>query len=84
MKKQSYIIIFILCYVGMNIMANNLTDLSKQLPAEINGWEKDSEHTVYDSKTLFKYIDGGAELYISYNFKHVLAQKYKKGEGIIT
>jgi len=62
-------------------MANNLTDISKQLPGDIDGWQKETENTLYNSETLYKYINGGAELYISYNFKHVLAQKYKKGEG---
>jgi hypothetical protein len=58
-----------------------LTDLSNVLPAEIVGWKKSDKDTFYNPENLFKYIDGGAELYISYNFQQVLAQKYTKGEG---
>ncbi|MDQ1352269.1 MAG: hypothetical protein QG657_2575 [Acidobacteriota bacterium] len=58
-----------------------LTDLSNALPAEIDGWKKADKDTFYNPENLFKYIDGGAELYISYNFKQALAQKYTKGES---
>ncbi|MFC2088802.1 DUF6599 family protein, partial [Calditrichota bacterium] len=32
----------------------------------------------YNQETLYEYIDGGAELYISYGFKEVLSRKYIK------
>jgi hypothetical protein len=66
----------------MTIMtqAITLTELSKQLPAEVNGWKKSETMTLYTPDNLFKYIDGGAELYISYSFKQLLAQKYLKGD----
>ena len=57
-----------------------LTDLSNALPIEIDGWKKADKDTFYNPENLFKYIDGGAELYISYNFKQALAQKYTSGE----
>lgn len=58
-----------------------LTDISNALPAEIDGWKKADKDTFYNPENLFKYIDGGAELYISYNFRQALAQKYTKGDG---
>ena len=82
--------------LGMTMMANtvntvnttnltgNLTGLVSQIPPELNGWKKTGE-TVYTPKTLFEYIDGGAELYISYDFQQMLALKYEKeGESEIT
>ena len=83
LKKNKFeIVLFCLCFLGMTIMnkATSLTELSKQLPAEINGWQKSAETTLYTPKNLFEYINGGAELYISYSFKHVLAQKYTKAD----
>jgi hypothetical protein len=56
----------------------NLTELSEQLPGEISGWKKSAKGTFYTPENLFEYINGGAELYISYNFRHMLAQKYEK------
>jgi len=80
MKKKAALIF--LCCLGMTIMADNITininELSKKLPAEINGWKKSLKDTIYTPENLFEYINGGAELYISYNFKQTLAQKYIK------
>jgi hypothetical protein len=81
MRKQTILIIVGLCFLGMNIMANELIDFSNHLPAELNGWKKDAKPDMYNPQTLFKYIDGGAELYISYNFKQILAMKYRDEKG---
>jgi hypothetical protein len=81
MRKQTILIIIGLCFLGMNIMANDLIGFSNRLPGELNGWKKDVKPNLYDPQTLFKYIDGGAELYISYNFKQVLAMKYLDEKG---
>ncbi len=70
--------------LGMTIMAKtttiNLTELAEQLPGEISGWNKSAKGTFYSPENLYEYINGGAELYISYNFRQMLAQKYEKGE----
>ena len=77
--KLTFIII-----LGMTIMAKtttiNLTELAKQLPGEISGWKKSAKGTFYTPENLYEYINGGAELYISYNFRQTLAQKYEKEE----
>ena len=39
------------------------------LPAEAAGWTWDKKERQYDSKTLFEYIDGAAELYLAYGFQ---------------
>ena len=68
----------------MTIMAKtttiNLTELAKQLPGEISGWKKSVKGTFYTPENLYEYINGGAELYRSYNFRQMLAQKYEKEE----
>jgi hypothetical protein len=73
--------IFIL---GMTMMAKTTTislkELSKQLPGEINGWKKSIKETFYNPGNLYEYINGGAELFISYNFQQMAAQKYIKEE----
>ncbi|HLP48515.1 MAG TPA: DUF6599 family protein, partial [Candidatus Kapabacteria bacterium] len=86
MKKQMWRTIF-LCFLGLNMAANTnantnttLTELSTVLPTEIDGWKKAGKDTFYNPENLFKYIDGGAELYISYNFQQTLAQKYTLDE----
>jgi hypothetical protein len=74
--------IFILIYIlGAEsiAMANSPIDFFMKLPLEIGGWKKTGPPETYDSKTLFKYIDGGAELYISYNFEKLTAFRYVRG-----
>jgi hypothetical protein len=65
---------------GENAMALSLDQIYGLLPSEFEGWKKAQEPVFYDRDTLYDYIDGGAELYIAYSFKKVLAVKYVKGQ----
>ncbi|MGB7297452.1 MAG: DUF6599 family protein [Candidatus Aminicenantales bacterium] len=57
-------------------MAYPMEDLYSVLPSVIDGWKKADLPAIHDKANLFDYIDGGAELYISYNFKKLLAVRY--------
>ncbi len=50
-------------------------------PQELDGWVADSEVRQYDRKTLFKYINGGAELYLAYRFRTVTVTTYSKADN---
>jgi Family of unknown function (DUF6599) len=55
------------------------------LPAEAAGWTWDGKETKYDSKTLFEYIDGAAELYLAYGFQDLRVRKFERsGQPPIT
>ena len=58
-------------------MSQSLEKLYSVLPDEVSGWKKAAPPDTYDKTNLFDYIDGGAELYISYNFQKLLAVRYK-------
>jgi hypothetical protein len=62
----------------MPIMAEITRDFFAKLPPAVDGWAKAAEFSIYTPQNLSDYIDGGAELYISYNFKSLLAVKYTK------
>jgi hypothetical protein len=47
------------------------------LPGDIAGWKVDAD-TVYTRDTLYGYIDGGAELYISYGLSSVSSRTYTR------
>jgi hypothetical protein len=53
---------------------------SINLPKEINGWTKEGEVRTFNRKTLFDYIDGGAELYLAYRFRKVYASRYRRAD----
>ncbi len=58
--------------------------LMGSIPKEINGWVEDAKARTYDRKTLFQYIDGGAELYLAYGFREARVHTYSKlGEADI-
>ena len=85
MKKNGTVLIFIVFFilsagVTESIMAFSIEDFYSVLPSEVGGWKKAGPPATYDKTNLFDYIDGGAELYISYNFQELLAFKYKGGD----
>lgn len=51
--------------------------------SEVAGWKLSSPINTYDSKSLFDYINGAAELYFVYDFRAVAAAEYQNGETSI-
>jgi hypothetical protein len=49
------------------------------LPDTLNGWNRISDRTFNDS-TLYSYIDGAAELYLSFGFSKVSNRIYSRAE----
>jgi hypothetical protein len=48
------------------------------LPSEAVGWKWDEKEMKYNSKTLFSYIDGAAELYLAYGFQNLTVRRFEK------
>lgn len=51
------------------------------LPTEINGWSAVDEGQVYDTESIYSYIDGHAEVYMAYGFVRCLSRRYSGPEG---
>jgi hypothetical protein len=60
-------------------MRSSIKDLRSGLPDKLNGW-KLQEQNVYDDSTLYEYINGGAELYLSYGFEELLNLRYEQSD----
>jgi len=60
----------------INLHAQVETDLMNQIPKEINGWISDNDDRIFNEETLFDYIDGGAELFISFGFSKAVNRTY--------
>lgn len=69
---------FLLLVCGIFTMANATSQLSTLLPEGVHGWKAAGKDSIYNSTTLYDYIDGGAELYLSYGFKEVISRIYRK------
>ncbi len=54
----------------------NASDIAAFLPDQSNEWTKAGNDTYYNNETLYDYIDGAAELYLSYGFHTVISRRY--------
>jgi len=55
------------------------------LPSEVAGWKWDGNEERHDSKTLFAYMNGAAELYLAYGFRELTVRRYERpGRPAIT
>ncbi len=61
--------------------ANALEDMRTRLPRETNGWAAEPEDRIFNQKTIFSYINGGAEVYKAYNMRQCLSRRYTKTDG---
>jgi len=59
-------------------LSQNLIELLPESPA---GWKVQGEDKIYDKESLYDYIDGGAELYISYGMKDVVSRLITNNMG---
>lgn len=47
-------------------------------PREIRQWSVREDDRFYDRQTLYNYIDGGAELYLTYHFQEAFIRRFTK------
>jgi hypothetical protein len=55
-------------------------DFAGGLPAKIGEWKRPAAPNVYDRNSLFDYIDGGAELYLAFDFVKATTFEYSAGK----
>ena len=48
------------------------------LPAEVAGWKWDGKGRTFNTKTVFEYINGAAELYLAYGFLGLKVWRFEK------
>jgi len=52
------------------------TKASSELFPDIKGWKKSKDIQIYTPQNLYEYINGAAELYLSYNFQELQVAEY--------
>jgi len=84
MKKNQWLIIFLLLIGGTGLMsdfsAKEIRVLDNFLPRALNGWIAEENDKVYNPQTIFDYIDGAGEVYRSYNFQELLVRRFSQTE----
>jgi hypothetical protein len=72
-------LVFLLGIQIMHINAIIPENPAFTLPDEIDGWEVD-DAGLWDEQTLYTYINGGAELYLSHSFELAASRRYMRGD----
>ena len=78
MKKIHFLLLLcFLIHCSGGVMSNLAeNDLYQSIPDKILNWKASGEDAVYDRETLFDYMNGGAELYLAYDFKSVFVRRF--------
>jgi len=51
------------------------------VPIEVTGWRSVDEGQIYDTESIYSYIDGHAEVYMAYGMVRCLSRRYSGPEG---
>lgn len=51
------------------------------LPSEIHGWKAHGKAKIYDRETIYDYMDGAGEIYLTYGYKGLIVKRYAKASG---
>jgi len=77
--------ILFLCCLSVPVKIDAQSDPAKSLSETISGWKVGEQDRFFNDSTLYDYIDGGAELFISYGFSKVFNRNYSRtGQPNIT
>jgi hypothetical protein len=56
--------------------SKSMTEFVEFIPESLGGWSKTEADQFYNRENLYDYIDGGAELYLSYGFQSLINRTY--------
>ena len=81
MKYTVPIIVVLICFVkGGLAMDNEQITLSQLLPDKVDSWRIVEQDEFYNPGNLYDYIDGGAELFLSYDFERAVHRIYSSSD----
>ena len=81
MKIWSFLVIMVWIFTVAQMVKGEekgKMDQEISLPAEAEGWRWDRKEMKYNTRTLFEYIDGAAELYLAYGFQNLRVRRLEK------
>jgi hypothetical protein len=81
MRIWTFFVITIWVFTGVDIVKGEEKGKVNPeffLASEAAGWKWDGKEMKYDSKTVFGYMDGAAELYLAYGFQNLTVRRFEK------
>jgi len=77
MKSRAGSVVMVLLLSGLMIQCGGgPVDLSRSIPTSVAGWQAEPEDASYDRETLYGYMNGGAEVYLAFDFRGVFVRRY--------
>jgi len=70
------IIIIIILSLIIDCGGGNVNNLYQSIPKQIMNWKAKDKDEIYNRETLYDYLNGGAELYLTYDFKQVIVRRF--------
>ena len=81
MRIWTFFVIIVLVFTAAEMAkGEEKGKMSREIlpPSEAGSWKWDGKEMKYNSKTLFSYIDGAAELYLAYGFQNLTVRRFEK------
>ncbi len=75
---MSQLAIFLILWTTMLANGEKTQHLSQFIPQEMHDWKSAGKDETYDRNTIFRYIDGGGELFRSYGFRELIVRRFTK------
>ena len=61
---------------GFQVSGETVKDIASLVPAAVREWKASGPDAIYDRKTLYDYMDGGAEVFLAFDFRELLSRKF--------
>jgi hypothetical protein len=86
LRKSRLIVFLVLSFFSLPTLYGQEAERSslQSLLPRISGWDFSEPPRTYHPPTLFEYINGAAENYLSYAFQELVVADYKRAEGSAT
>jgi hypothetical protein len=72
--------ILMACSKG-HLVTRNTESAQPHLPVSVAGWRSVDDGQIYDTESIYSYIDGHAEVYMAYGMVRCLSRRYSGPEG---
>ena len=76
MRWVNKFFIFLIFLFNWGCISGESMNLKELLPSIKTGLKKTDSPKIYNRENLFDYLNGGAELYLAYDFQKLIVQKY--------
>lgn len=81
MRISRLTLVFAAASLSFSAAGGDMKDLTKAIPRKILDWESAGPDKVYDRETIYDYMDGGAEVYLAFDFRNAFVRKYENPAG---